>query len=293
MRTKLHIFKTVAYHLSFTKAAEELFISQPAVSKAIRNLEDEYKTTFFLRHRSSIELTDNGKAFLVYVNRILDIFSEVDNQFLNVKEVLPKDITFGVSTTLANYIIPKIIAKFRIQYPETTFKIKSGNSNDIEALLLNQQLDFGITEGKEANRKLLFKPFIKDEIVLVTNANNSAFKNGVINRETLQQLPIIEREFGSGTRNIMYEFLNKNDITALNTVVTLSSTEAIKNYLYYSNNYALLSINAVSEDLKNNKLRIIDISDLTMERWFHFVCRTGYQSKVMDTVEKFIRNNYS
>ncbi|TYC13466.1 LysR family transcriptional regulator [Bizionia gelidisalsuginis] len=293
MRTKLHVFKTVAYHLSFTKAAEQLYISQPAVSKAVRNLEDDYKTTFFLRHRNSIELTDNGKVFLEYVNKILNIFSEIDNQFLNEKEALPKDITFGVSSTLATYIIPKIIANFRVHYPETRFKIKSGNSEDIEVLLLNQHLDFGITEGKESHKKLQFKPFLKDEIVLVTNANNTAFKNGVITLEILQQLPIIEREFGSGTRNIIYEFLNKKGITALNTVVTLNSTEAIKNYLYNSDNYALISINAVSEDLKNNKLRIIDISDLTMERWFHFVCRTGYQSKVMDSVEKFIRNNYS
>ncbi|TYB75963.1 LysR family transcriptional regulator [Bizionia saleffrena] len=293
MRTKLYVFKTVAYHLSFTKAAEQLYISQPAVSKAIRNLEDDYKTTFFLRHRNSIELTDNGKVFLEYVNKILNIFSEIDNQFLNEKEALPKDITFGVSSTLATYIIPKIIANFRVHYPETRFKIKSGNSEDIEVLLLNQNLDFGITEGKESHKKLQFKPFLKDEIVLVTNANNTAFKNGVITLEILQQLPIIEREFGSGTRNIIYEFLNKKGITALNTVVTLNSTEAIKNYLYNSDNYALISINAVTEDLKNNKLRIIDISDLTMERWFHFVCRTGYQSKVMDSVEKFIRNNYS
>ncbi|MGB1312129.1 LysR substrate-binding domain-containing protein [Bizionia paragorgiae] len=293
MKTKLQIFKTVANHLSFTKAAEDLFISQPAVSKAIRTLESEYKSTFFLRHRNAIELTENGKAFLIYADRILAIYSEIDNQFLNLREDLPKQITFGVSTTLANYIIPKIIAKFRLQYPEITFKIKSGNSEDIEALIVNQHLDFGITEGKESNRILQFTPFIKDEIVLVTHANNPDFKNGIINREILQQLPIIERESGSGTRDIMYDFLNKNGISSLNTVVTLNSTEAIKNYLYYSNNYALISINAVSEDLKNNKLRIIDISDLTMERWFHFVCRTGYQSRVMDTIEKFFRNNHS
>ena len=75
MKNKLHIFKSVAQHASFTKAAEQLFISQPAVSKAIRNLEDDYKCAFFIRKRNSIELTDNGKAFLVYANRILDIYS--------------------------------------------------------------------------------------------------------------------------------------------------------------------------------------------------------------------------
>lgn len=283
------IFKIVAYHASFTKAAEQLYISQPAVSKAIRNLEDEYKRTFFLRKRSSIELTEDGKAFLVYVDRILSIFAEMEEQFINQKEALPTAISFGVSTTLANYIIPKIIANFRLQYPKINFEIKSGNSEEIENLILNQQLDFGITEGNNTNRKLQFKKFIKDEIVLVTNANNVSIKNDTIDIKTLSTLPFIERESGSGTREMIYEFLKKSKIKKLNTVVTLNSTEAIKHFLYYSNSYALVSIHAVNEDLIHNKLKIIDIKNLSIERWFYFVSRTGYQSKVMDLFQKFCR----
>lgn len=289
MRNKLLIFKIVAYHASFTKAAEQLYISQPAVSKAIRNLEDEYKRTFFLRKRSSIELTEEGKAFLVYVDRILSIFAEMEEQFINQKEALPTAISFGVSTTLANYIIPKIIANFRLQYPKINFEIKSGNSEEIENLILNQQLDFGITEGNNTNRKLQFKKFIKDEIVLVTNANNVSIKNDTIDIKTLSTLPFIERESGSGTREMIYEFLKKSKIKKLNTVVTLNSTEAIKHFLYYSNSYALVSIHAVNEDLIHNKLKIIDIKNLSIERWFYFVSRTGYQSKVMDLFQKFCR----
>lgn len=289
MRNKLLIFKIVAYHASFTKAAEQLYISQPAVSKAIRNLEDEYKRTFFLRKRSSIELTEVGKAFLVYVDRILSIFAEMEEQFINQKEALPTAISFGVSTTLANYIIPKIIANFRLQYPKINFEIKSGNSEEIENLILNQQLDFGITEGNNTNRKLQFKKFIKDEIVLVTNANNVSIKNDTIDIKTLSTLPFIERESGSGTREMIYEFLKKSKIKKLNTVVTLNSTEAIKHFLYYSNSYALVSIHAVNEDLIHNKLKIIDIKNLSIERWFYFVSRTGYQSKVMDLFQKFCR----
>ncbi|MBX2943403.1 MAG: LysR family transcriptional regulator [Cyclobacteriaceae bacterium] len=289
MRNKLLIFKIVAYHASFTKAAEQLYISQPAVSKAIRNLEDEYKRTFFLRKRSSIELTEDGKAFLVYVDRILSIFAEMEEQFINQKEALPTAISFGVSTTLANYIIPKIIANFRLQYPKINFEIKSGNSEEIENLILNQQLDFGITEGNNTNRKLQFKKFIKDEIVLVTNANNVSIKNDTIDIKTLSTLPFIERESGSGTREMIYEFLKKSKIKKLNTVVTLNSTEAIKHFLYYSNSYALVSIHAVNEDLIHNKLKIIDIKNLSIERWFYFVSRTGYQSKVMDLFQKFCR----
>ncbi|MUH35078.1 LysR family transcriptional regulator [Zobellia amurskyensis] len=293
MKQKLQIFKAVAIHSSFTKAAEQLFISQPAVSKAIRSIEDEYKTTFFLRKRNSIELTEDGKAFLIYTNRILEIHAEIENQFLHQKEHIPDSIHFGASTTLVNHIVPKIIAKFRTQHPRTNFDIKSGNSEEIEEFILNQQLDFGITEGSNTNRKLHYEKFIKDEIVLVTSVKNSAFKQNTVSTNILQQLPIIEREIGSGTREIIYEFLKQHQIKKLNSIVTLNSTEAIKNYLYHSDTFALLSIHALNDDLVSNKLKIIDIKNVTIERWFYFVSRTGYQSNVMDYFEKFARNNYN
>ena len=293
MKTKLHIFKVVANHLSFTKAAEQLYISQPAVSKTIRNLEETYKITLFSRKRNSIELTNEGKSFLIYTNRILDIHTEMENQFLHQKTMVPDLINFGVSTTIASNIIPKVIAKFRLQFPKTHFEIISKNSEDIEELILNQTLDFGITEGKNTHPKLQFKKFIKDEIVLVTNAKNNSFKNGVITTEILQELPIIGREMGSGTRDIIYNVLNDFNIKRLNNVVTLNSTEAIKNYLYFSDNYAFISIHAVSEDLINNKLKIIDVKGFAIERWFYFVSRTGYQSNVISYFEQFIKFNYN
>lgn len=293
MKTKLRIFKIVATHLSFTKAAEQLFISQPAVSKAIRNLEDEYRTTLFLRKRNSIALTIEGKAFLVYTNKILEIHDEMEQRFLHQKEQFPDIINFGVSTTLANYIIPKVIAKFRVQFPKTNFNITSGNSDDIATLILNQELNFGITEGKNTNRKLHFTQFIKDEIVLVTHATNNAFKKGSINMETLQEIPMVVREMGSGTREIVFEYLSRNNIKKLNTVVTLNSTEAIKNYLFHSDNYAFISINAITDELMNNKLKIIDVKDLTIDRWFYFVSRTGFQSDLMRFFENYILNTYN
>ena len=102
MQTKLHIFKVVAQHLSFTKAAEQLHISQPAISKTIRNLEETYKTSFFSRKRNSISLTKEGKSFLIYVNKIIEIYNQMDEQFLYKNETFPETINLGVSTTLSN-----------------------------------------------------------------------------------------------------------------------------------------------------------------------------------------------
>lgn len=293
MKTKLEIFKEVAHHQSFTKASEVLFISQPAVSKAIKLLEEEYKTSFFIRKRNSIELTEEGTVFLDYANKILKLFGELENRFLSLEDTAPAEIQFGVSTTLANYILPKVIAKFRLRSPQTNFVMKSGNSSQIEAYILDQQMDFGITEGGNTNRKLHYEKFTKDEIVLVTNAQNNQIKTGTVSKEQLVELPYIEREMGSGTRSVIYKLLKKHQISSLNTVVTLSSTEAIKNYLYYSNNYALVSINAIQEDLVQHRLKIIDIKNVELERWFYFVCRTGYQSKIMDYFFKLVRANYN
>lgn len=293
MKTKLHLFKIVAKHLSFTKAAEQLYISQPAVSKAIKNLEQDYNTTFFTRKRSAIELTSEGKSFLIYTNKILAIYDEMEKQFLHKNERFPEFISFGVSTTLSNYIIPKVIAKFRVQFPQTKFNIISNNSETIENLILDETIDFGITEGSVSNKKLQFKPFIKDEIVLVTNSKNGAHKKGIISIETLQNLPMIERERGSGTREIIEKHLANTTIKKLNSVVSLNSTAAIKNYLYHSDHYALLSIHAISDDLATNKLKIIDIKDLSFERWFYFVKRTGFISNTADYFENYIRLNYN
>ena len=293
MKTKLHTFKVVATQLSFTKAAEQLYISQPAVSKTIKNLEQEYKTTFFTRRRNSIELTKEGKQFLSYVNKILALYAEMDEQFLHKKESFPKLVHLGVSTTLSNYIIPKVIAKFREQFPDTKFNIISNNTENIENLILNEEVDFGITEGSTSNPKLEFEQFIKDEIVLVTNVNNNAFKKGVIDIETLKTIPIIERELGSGTKEIIDSYLKQHGIKKLTVAVTLNSTEAIKHYLYNSNEYAFLSVNAITDDLINNQLKIIDIKNLSIERWFYFVNRIGYISNTVEYLKKYIRLNYN
>ncbi|WP_040282018.1 LysR family transcriptional regulator [Psychroserpens damuponensis] len=293
MKTKLHIFKIVAKHLSFTKAAEQLYMSQPAVSKAIKNLEQAYKTTLFIRKRNAIEMTAEGKSFLIYTNKILAIYAVMDEKFLHKKDDFPDFINFGVSTTLSNYIIPKVIAKFRVNFPQTKFNVISNNTETIENLILNEDIDFGITEGSTSNPKLQFERFIKDEIVLVTSINNNTFQKGSIDIDALQTISMVGRETGSGTKVIIDAFLSKHNINNLNTVVSFNSTEAIKNYLYHSDHYALLSIHSISDDLMANKLKVLDIKDLSIERWFYFVNRIGYPSHTFEFFKKFIRHNYN
>lgn len=292
MNYKLKTYIKVAQHLSFTLASKELNISQPAVSKTISKLEEEYNTTFFNRSRNSISLTNEGKIFLEYAYKITQLFEELENSFLLNKKSTYHEFNLGLSTTIATYVLPKVLAKIQHNSKHIKFNITSGNTKDIEEKILNQTLEFGIVEGKSSNQLLQYSKFIKDEIVLVTSINNVNSKNSISKKE-LEKIPYISREIGSGTREVIEETLKRNNITTLNRVITLNNTEAIEQYLHYSNSYALLSIHAVTEKLIQNKLKIVDIKGLSFEREFDFVCRTNYQSKKMDLLYKLIRTNYN
>ena len=292
MNYKLKTFIKVAQHSSFTLASKELNISQPAVSKTISKLEEEYNTSFFNRSRNSISLTNEGKIFLDYAYKITELFEELENSFLVNEESSSLEFNLGLSTTIATYVMPKVLAKIQQNSNNIKFNIISGNTKDIEHKILNQELEFGIVEGKSSNQLLRYSKFIKDEIVLVTSTNNTNSKSS-ISKQELSKIPYIGREIGSGTREIIEETLKKNNITKLNRVITLNNTEAIEQYLHYSNSYALLSIHAVTEKLIQNKLKIVDIKGLSFEREFDFVCRTNYQSKKMNLLYKLIKTNYN
>lgn len=292
MKHQLKVFIKVAQHLSFTLASKELNLSQPAVSKGISKLEEEYNTAFFNRSRNSISLTNEGKVFLDYAYRIMALYEELENSFLLNQTDAPLHFELGLSTTIATYIMPKVLAKIQQSTKNIQFNVISSNTKEIEQKILNKTLDFGIVEGKSSNQILTYTPFINDEIVLVTGANNRQTKNH-ITQEELVEVPFVGRELGSGTRDIIEEVLKKNKIKPLNKVITLNSTEAIEQYLYHSDSYALLSIHAITEKLIQNQLRVIDIKGIAFEREFYFVHRTGYQSKKMDLLRQLIETNYN
>lgn len=292
MKYKLKIFIKVAEHLSFTLASKELNLSQPAVSKTISKLEEAYNVPFFHRSRNAISLTNEGKIFLDYARRISQLYDELENTFLLNQSGREMLFTFGLSTTIATYVMPKVLAKIQHSAPEITFNITAGNTQEIEQKILDQKLEYGIVEGKSSNQFLNYTDFARDEIVLVTGANNANTEN-TISKKKLSELPFIGRETGSGTRDIIEGILRREKVKKLKRIITLDSTEAIIRYLQHSDAYALLSIHAVSEQLIENKLRIVDIKGLGFERRFYFVCRTGYQSGKMDLLLKMIRTNYN
>ena len=144
---RLKVFKTVADRLSFTKAAAELLISQPAVTRHISELEKQLGVPLFDRCRGNVSLTAHGKLMLDYANRILAIYADLNDTFADDTGRPAGNIRIGASTTIAQYLLPGILASFRRRYPEIDVELANGNTEQIEELVAGGRIDIGMIEG--------------------------------------------------------------------------------------------------------------------------------------------------
>ena len=292
---RLKVFKTVADRLSFTKAAAELLISQPAVTKQINELERLLGKPLFLRHGNRISLTDDGVRLLEYANRILALYGELRDAFVEEQGAFSGEIRLGASTTLSHYVLPGLLAKFRKLYPYVRVTLFNGNTDQIERQIADGKLDFGMIEGTASNPALHYELFMDDELVLVTSASNTSFTREEITAADLPALPLVIRENGSGTLDVLSRELSRHGLSLrqLHIEMQLGSTESIKHYLFYSDTFAFVSVQAVLDELAANRLRVVEVGDMELVRRFSFVTAHGQRSRLTDLFKQFCLNHYN
>lgn len=292
---RLKVFKTVADRLSFTKAAAKLLISQPAVTKQINELERLLGKPLFLRHGNRISLTDDGVRLLEYANRILALYGELRDAFVEEQGAFSGEIRLGASTTLSQYVLPGLLAKFRKLYPDVRVTLFNGNTEQIERQIADGKLDFGMIEGTASNPALHYELFMDDELVLVTSASNTSFTREEITAADLPALPLVIRENGSGTLDVLSRELSRHGLSLrqLHIEMQLGSTESIKHYLFYSDTFAFVSVQAVLDELAANRLRVVEVGDMELVRRFSFVTAHGQRSRLTDLFKQFCLNHYN
>jgi len=274
---RLKVFHTVAKRLSFTKAAADLFITQPAVTKHIKEVEQYFKVQLFERQGNQIKLTTQGQVMLQYTEQLFTIYRKMEFDLNSFSDNHKGLLHVGASSTISQYVIPFTLAAFHKKYKDVVVKLMNGNTEQIEHALLNNDIDLGIIEGKSKNKGIKYTEFVKDEIVLVCNTNHPMAKRSFVTIEELKNIPMLVREAGSGTLDVISYALKPFELTfhQLNIEMELGSTEAIKTYLRNSNCMAFLSVHSVFIELANNSFRIIDVEGLTIERYFYFIERQG------------------
>jgi len=274
---RLQVFHKVAKRLSFTKAAEELFITQPAVTKHIREIEQQYKVQLFDRSSNGIALTDAGNLLLQHTEKIFEIYRNIEFELNGLKRQYKGKLRIGASTTMAQYILPPLLANFQNKYKDVKISLFTENTRQIEKALAQKEIDLGIIEGRSKNKSFKYTQFIKDEIVLVASANHLKTKRSSLKIEELPKLPLLLREHGSGTLEVLSDALKKAGIkmSQLQVEMRMNSSESIKRYLCNSNCMAFLSIHSILKELESRELSIIDVKGLNIGRYFYMILPYG------------------
>lgn len=263
MDTKLKTFCTVAETRSFTKTSRIVHLSQPAVSLQIQSLEEFFETKLFDKTGKQVSLTPAGKILYEHAIHILGHYNEVVKEINKLTGMMKGAVALGASTTLGNYILPRIITDFKRLHPKIKIKLRIGNTERIEDLMHSGFLDFGIVEGKTSRTNTKTEKVISDQLVLIVHPKHPLAKRRSVSVLDLMREPFIIREQGSGTRQHIEKFLDHNGINIrdLHVALIMGSTESIKAAVEAGTGIAILSRWAVKKEVEDGRLKTVNLRE--------------------------------
>lgn len=284
------VFYAVASYLSFSKAAEVLCISQPAVSKQIKKLEAEMEVPLFQRKGNAVFLTPQGEKMLLYLREAKHIQKRMESDMDIVKSQLTArgELRIGASTTLSLYVLPKVLSSFRKKWPLVKITLINRNTENILKALVNEEIDLAVVEDKHEASGLHYDLFMEDRIIPICSSH-SPYAGREISIKELKEIPLALREVGSGTLSALARKMAQFNIkmSDLNIKVRLGGTEVLKNFLIEDTAVGFLSPLAVKREIALGLLIQVNVSDLAVERSFNFVTRTG--ETMTDVIKAFVK----
>ncbi len=292
---RLKVFYAVGKNQSFTKAAAELFITQPAITKHIKLLEEDLGVRLFERKGSFIALTSAGEILFRYAGEIFQLYQEALFELGAMKNQYQGSLRLGASTTIAQYLISPVLAAFHEKFPKVELSLLNGNTELIVNAVLSKSIDLGIVEGKKHHSGLKYIDFMEDELVAVVHTKSRFAKKTEIELTDLSNIPLVMRERGSGTLEVIESTLRENGVklSSLPIVMHLGSTESIKSFLEHSHALSFFSIRAIEKEVKQGELKILTINNFKILRKFSFVNLQGQQDSLSTTFIRFAERHYN
>jgi DNA-binding transcriptional LysR family regulator len=268
---QLYVFTKVVEHKSFSKAAEDIFLSQSTVSSHIQALEKTLNVKLFDRVSRENILTPQGERLYQWAQKLLLL---KDQALLDIKEGMTElrgMIRIAASSVPGQFMIPKMVKRFRDQYPNAQFRISQSSSKNAEEKVLNGSVDFGILGEKYENDKLVFIPLLKEKLVLITSNQVEIAKP--VNIHDILQYPFIMRNSDSGTNAILERLLKKNKISKdqLNIIAYTDSSQSLIQFVLQDIGISIISEIAAKEYAAENRLNIHEINGFEEERYFYLV----------------------
>lgn len=269
---QVHIFNIAAKTLSITKTAKKMHLSQPSVSIQIKDLEDSLNVRLFDRINRRITLTDAGKVFFEYSERLLGLIEEINAVMTAFGSGDVGRIVLGASSTVGVYVLPRFLGEFKELYPKAEIALHIQNRQEAVEQCIAGELDFAFMQEPPRHPDLQAEFFMKDELVIVCSPRHRWASRDHLTMKTLssEPEPIILREEGSGTRGLIEYVLKRYGIEKKVTM-ELSSSEGIKRAVEANLGVAVLSRNVIRNELKNGSLAALPIRDLNTVRDFYVV----------------------
>lgn len=273
---RLVVFRKVAEQLSFRKAAEDLYLTQPAISQQIKALEEELNVVLFDRSGSQVKLTPAGEVLLKYAEESSQLLHRATQSLAQLSGTQSGSLNLGASTTVAQYVLPGLLSEFCASHPRVHPTLISGNTEQIVTAVEEGKVELGFIEGPPRSREISAAPFLQDELVLLVPAAHEWVERKYIVPADLASAPLLMRERGSGTRHIIEMALARHGVrrSALNVVMELDSTEAIKSAVEAGFGVGFVSRWAIRKDVRlGPSFRIVSIEGLALRRHFIAILR--------------------
>jgi DNA-binding transcriptional LysR family regulator len=244
---RLQVFHAVAKQLSFTKAAEVLFMTQPAVTFQIKQLEEHFNTRLFDRGHGRIALTPAGELVLAYAERILNLSSEMDVRLAEMTGEVGGSLLVGASTTIAEFLLPRILGEFKSAHPDVRPRLVVGNSEAIEIRVAEHTIDIGFIESPSHQPNLETESCCVDELQVICSPKFPLAKFKELTPQNLVDHPYVSREPGSGTREFTDEYLRKAGIASdqMKMVMEMGSPIAVNGVVETGLGFAIASVSSV------------------------------------------------
>ena len=268
---QLKILQTISEEGSFKKAAEKLYISQPAVSLQIQNLEKQLNAPIFYRDKRKAYLTETGELLKKYCDRILSLCEETCRALDELQTFQSGALVIGASQTTGTYLMPRLIGIFRHKYPKITVELQVHSTRRISWAVANGQIDLAIVGGevpKELNNVLQVTSYAEDELALILPISHPFSSLEFIRKEDLYRLRFIALDTQSTIRNVIDDTLKQNGIDSgyFKIEMELNSVEAIKNAVQSGLGAAFVSVSAISKELDLDMLHWAKIEGITIKR---------------------------
>lgn len=283
---QLFVFVTVAEKKNFSRAAEELHMTQPAVSQYIRTLEQTIGTKLLDRNNKYVRLNKAGEIVYHHAKEILGLYTKMHDLVDDLTNKTSGSVSIGASYTVGEYVLPHIITVMHKRYPLIHPSIMIGNSKDIAELVKKHQLDVGIIEGELQDKQLTIEPFATDFMYIIASANREWSEE--ISISQLEEETWIVREEGSGTRAATERMFQTFGIKPQRKL-EFGSTQLIKESVEEGLGITLLSDSAIRKEHSMGLLKIVKVRELPVTREFSTVLSSPFQTKALQVFLELVR----